>query len=176
MAEKQNNNDASRKKRPIKFTFNISWIYILLMFGIGWMFFNQGGANPQKEEWAEVKEQWLAGDIKEITFIRNEYEGHVTIKPDRLAKFEESFGGNLPKKSPHFIFLVSGSFNAEEMFSELNSELPEGEKVKVVIENHESFWGMLEWLVFAVLLVVVCALLLIRHVFVLNVFLHLWSC
>ena len=153
MAEKQNNNDASRKKRPIKFTFNISWIYILLMFGIGWMFFNQGGANPQKEEWAEVKEQWLAGDIKEITFIRNEYEGHVTIKPDRLAQYEESFGGTLPKKSPHFVFLVSGSFNAEEVFGELNAQLPEDDQVKVVIENHESYWSVLEWLIFPILLI-----------------------
>ena len=80
MAEKQNN-DASRKRRPVKFTFNISWIYLLLMFGIGWMFFNQGGANPQKEEWAQVQKQWLAGDIKEVVFIRNEFEGQVTIMP-----------------------------------------------------------------------------------------------
>ena len=123
------------------------------MFGIGWMFFNQGGANPQKEEWAEVKKQWLAGDIKEVVFVRNDFEGHVTIRPDRLAKFEENFGGNLPKKSPHFVFLVSGSFNAEEMFEELNAQLPESEQVKVVIENHESYWSILEWLIFPLLII-----------------------
>ena len=152
MTEKQNN-DAPRRRRPIKFTFNISWIYILLMFGIGWMFFNQGGANPQKEEWAEVKKQWLAGDIKEVVFVRNDFEGHVTIRPDRLAKFEDNFGGNLPKKSPHFVFLVSGSFNAEEMFEELNAQLPESEQVKVVIENHESYWSILEWLIFPLFII-----------------------
>ena len=152
MAENQNNG-APRGRRPVKFTFNISWIYILLMFGIGWMFFNQGGANPQKEEWAQVKKQWLAGDIKEVVFIRNEFEGRVTIKPDKLEKFSADFGGKLPKKSPHYIFLVSGSFNAEEMFEELNAQLPEDEQVKVVIENHESFWGVLEWLLFPLLLI-----------------------
>ena len=152
MAENQNNG-APRGRRPVKFTFNISWIYILLMFGIGWMFFNQGGANPQKEEWAQVKKQWLAGDIKEVVFIRNEFEGRVTIKPDKLEKFSADFGGKLPKKSPHYIFLVSGSFNAEEMFEELNAQLPENEQVKVVIENHESFWGVLEWLLFPLLLI-----------------------
>ena len=123
------------------------------MFGIGWMFFNQGGANPQKEEWAEVKKQWLAGDIKEVVFVRNDFEGHVTIRPDRLAKFEDNFGGNLPKKSPHFVFLVSGSFNAEEMFEELNAQLPESEQVKVVIENHESYWSILEWLIFPLFII-----------------------
>ena len=132
MAEK------NKEKKPIKFTFRISWIYILLMIGIGWMFFNQGGANPQKEEWAEVKQQWLDGDIKEVVFIRNEYEGRVTMKPDRVEKYADKFGGKIPKKSPHFIFLVSGSFNAEEMFGELNEQLPASNQVKVVIENHES--------------------------------------
>ena len=149
MADKKN----GTPKKEFKFTFNISWIYILLLIGIGWMFFNQGGANPQKEEWADVKAQWLDGDIKEVVFIRNEYEGRVTIKPDALAKYEDKFGGNVPNKSPHFIFLVSGSFNAEEMFGELNAQLPADEQVKVVIENHESWWSMLEWIIFPLLLI-----------------------
>ena len=147
----ENKNDSPKKE--IKFKFNISWIYILLFIGIGWMFFNQGGANPQKEEWAEVKSQWLAGDIKEIVFIRNEFEGRVTIKPDALSKYEDKFGGNVPSKSPHFIFLVSGSFNAEEMFEQLNEQLPADEQVKVVIENHESWWSMMEWLIFPILMI-----------------------
>lgn len=147
------NNRTPRGRKPIKFSFSISWIYILLFIGIAWMFFNQGGANPQKEEWDEVKRQWLDGDIKEVVFIRNEFEGHVTIKPDRLGKYEDKFGGVVPKKSPHFIFLVSGSFNAEEMFSELNDQLPEDERVKVIIETKENFWGVLEWLLFPMLLI-----------------------
>ena len=150
MAEK---NTEKQPKKTIKLRFNISWIYILLLFGIGWMFFNKEGANPQKEEWADVQKQWLAGDIKEVVFIRNEYEGRVTIKPDCLAKFEDKFGGKVPAKSPHFIFLVSGSFNAEEMFGELNAQMPEDEQVKVVIENHESWWSMIDWLIFPLLFI-----------------------
>ncbi|MBQ2112839.1 MAG: ATP-dependent zinc metalloprotease FtsH, partial [Bacteroidales bacterium] len=151
MAEKSN---TPRGKKPVRIKFNISWIYILLLFGIGYMFFNQeSAANPQKEEWADVRQQWLDGDIKEITYIRNEYEGRVTIKPDKLAKYADKFGGKVPNRSPHFIFLVSGSFNAEEMFGELNEQIPADEQVKVVIENHESFWGILEWLIFPLLLI-----------------------
>ena len=151
MAEKKNENNSPKK---IKIRFNISWIYILLLFGIGWMFFNQGGANPQKEEWADVKKQWLAGDIQEVTFIRNEYEGRVTMKPTSIGKYEDKFGGKVPDKSPHFVFLVSGSFNAEEMFGELNAQLPEDEQVKVVIENHESWWSMIDWLIFPLFLII----------------------
>ena len=148
------NNNAPHGKKPVRIRFNISWIYILLLFGIGYMFFNQGGAaNPQKEEWAEVRQQWLDGDIKEVVFIRNEYEGRVTMKADKVEKYADKFGGKVPNKSPHFIFLVSGSFNAEEMFGELNEQLPADQQVKVIIENHESIWGILEWLIFPVLLI-----------------------
>ena len=145
MAEKNN-------RKPIKFTFSISWIYILLLIGIGWMFFNQGGANPQKEEWAEVQKQWLEGDIKEVVFIRNEYEGRITMRPDSIAAYADRFGGKVPDKSPHFIFLVSGSFNAEEMFGQLNAKLPEDRQVKVIIENEESLWKSIEWLIFPMML------------------------
>ena len=148
-----NKDNAPRRKKPVRLTFNISWIYILLLVAIGWMFFNQNGANPQKEEWADVQKQWLAGDIKEVVFIRNEYEGRVTMRPDKLGDYADKFGGNVPAKSPHFIFLVSGSFNAEEMFGELNEQLPEDHQVKVIIENHESWWKMREWLVFPLLLI-----------------------
>ena len=148
MAEK------NKEKKPIKFTFRISWIYILLMIGIGWMFFNQGGANPQKEEWADVQKQWLDGDIQEVVFIRNEFEGRITMRPDSIATYADKFGGQVPGKSPHFIFLVSGSFNAEEMFGELNAQLPEDQQVKVIIENEESIWKTVEWLFFPLLLLV----------------------
>ena len=148
------NNKSPRGNKPVRIRFSISWLYIILLIGIGYMFFNQGGAaNPQKEEWADVQKQWLSGDIKEVVFIRNEYEGRVTMKPEKIEKFADKFGGIVPKKSPHFIFLVSGSFNAEEMFGELNAQLPEDEQVKVVIENHESLWAMLEWLIFPLLLI-----------------------
>jgi len=60
----------------------------------------------------------------------------------------------VPKKSPHFIFLVSSSFNPEETFEELNSTLPQSDKFKVVVENDSKFWStLLEWLLFPLLLI-----------------------
>ena len=141
-------------KKPIRIAFNMSWIYLLLVLGIVWMFFNQGGANPQKIEWDEVKAIAEAGDIKDIVFIRNDFEGRVTIRPDRLEKYADKFGGTVPAKSPHFIFLVSGSFNAEEMFGQLNDSLPSDERFKVIIENDSKVWkSLLDWLLFPVLLI-----------------------
>ena len=144
----------NKNKKPIKFTFRISWIYFLLLIGIGWMFFNQDGANPQKEEWADVQKQWIDGDIQEVVFIRNKFEGRITMRPDSIAAYASKFGGEVPKKSPHFTFLVSGSFNAEEMFGDLNAQLPEDSHVKVIIENEESFWSTIEWIFFPLMLLV----------------------
>ncbi|MGN0189457.1 MAG: ATP-dependent zinc metalloprotease FtsH [Candidatus Cryptobacteroides sp.] len=151
MAERKNGKNG---RKPVRIVFNMSWIYMLLVLGIIWMFFNQGGANPQKIEWDEFKAMASSGDVKEVVFVRNDFEGRVTMRPDRIEKYADKFGGTIPKKSPHFIFLVSGSFNAEEMFGELNAALPEDGKFKVVIENNSKVWGtVLEWLIFPVILV-----------------------
>ena len=152
MAE-DNKKNTPQGRKPVKFRFSFSSIYYIIILAIIYGIFTQYGTTPPKEEWDEVKQQWLAGDIKSVTFVRNEYEGMVTIKPDRLHKYEERYGERLPDKSPHFVFLVSGSFNAEEMFGELNAQMPSDEKVKVVIENKENWFGILEWLIFPLLLV-----------------------
>lgn len=141
-------------KKNIRIRFNFSWFYILLMFFIIWMLADRSSAKPQKVEWQEVKEMVLAGDVKDIVFVRNDYQGAVTIKPERLEKYKNDFGGEVPKSSPHFNFLVSASFNAEEMFEELNAQLPEQERVKIVIENKDRFWGeALQWLLFPIILI-----------------------
>ncbi len=158
MSNNNSNNNNNGKRNPGNGSapkrFGIGWLYLLLLIGVVWMFFNQGGSNPQKIEWEEVKEQIKAGDVKEITFIRNDYQGKVTIKPDRLEKYASKFGGNIPKKSPHFVFLVSTSFNPEAVFEELNESLPAESQFKVVMESNSRMWeSVLNWILFPLLLI-----------------------
>ncbi|MGN0191423.1 MAG: ATP-dependent zinc metalloprotease FtsH [Candidatus Cryptobacteroides sp.] len=151
MASKKKGN---KSKKII--TVNFSWIYFLLIPLVIWMLFRSSGgsANPQKIEWEEVQTMAEAGDIAEITFIRNDYEGRVTLRPDRGDKYASRFGGKFPEKSPHFIFLVSGSFNAEEMFGNLNSSLPEQQRFKVVIEkNDRTRMDILNWIIWPLMLI-----------------------
>ena len=139
-----------------RFTFRISWLYIILIGALIWMFFGDDEGQPQKIEWAQVKEIWQSGDVKEVTFIRNQYEGEMTIKPDMMEKYTHMFEDGMPKSSPHFTFMVSQSFNAEEEFQALNDSLavkmPE-EAVKVVVENRESWWSAIDWLIFPLLMI-----------------------
>ena len=149
-----NNNQNDPKRKVYRVKFNFSWLYLILVMGIGWLLLNNSGANPQKIEWAEVKEMFQAGDIKEITFVRNNFKGDITVRPDRLAKYADKFGGKVPSSSPHFIFLVSDKFDAEKEFGELNEALPAAEQVKVVVENDSRAWAdILEWLIFPILLI-----------------------
>ena len=152
MAPKKNNNN--RNPKIIK--INFSWLYLILTLGVVWLMFNPvSGGSPQKVEWDDVREMAGKGDIKEIVFVRNDYLGKVTLRPDRVGAYESKFEGGLPRKSPHFTFLVSASFNAEEMFGSLNASLPEDERFKVVIENDEKFWqNALEWLLFPIIIIV----------------------
>ena len=149
-------NGKGPQRKVIRVRFNFSWFYLILILGIGWLLLNNSGANPQKIEWAEVQEMFLDGDIKEIAFVRNDFKGSVTVRPDRLNKYADKFGGKVPSSSPHFIFLVSDKFDAEKEFGELNSKLPaEDQQVKIVMENDSRMWSnVLEWIIFPVLLIV----------------------
>ena len=146
MPQKPNNNSKDPRKPKI-IRINLSWLYILLLIAIGYMLFAQGGPSPQKIEWPQVRQMMLDGDVKEIHFIRNDFRGNVTVRPDRLGKFADMFpGGKLPTRSPHFNFLTSSKFDPEHEFAAVNAELPADAQVKVIMENDPQIWAnVLEW-------------------------------
>jgi len=137
------NNGKDPDKRRIKVSFGFSWLYLLLIIGIGYMLFNnQSTAAPEKIEWTEVQAMAEAGDIDEIAFIRNDFKGEVKVKSDRLAKYADKFaGGQPPRRAPHFYFLVSTRFDPEENFAALNEGLSAGDRFKVVVKNKDHIWG-----------------------------------
>ena len=150
---------AKKQNRKVVFRLNFSWIYFILILGIGYMLMNNSGPGPQKVEWSQVKQMILDGDVKDVHFVRNDYKGSVTIRPESLGKYSELFpGGQLPAKSPHFTFLVSDKFEAEAEFENLNSELaitvPDSTPVKLYMENDAKLWrNVLDWLIWPLLLI-----------------------
>lgn len=147
-------NNNRQPKKIIKINIGFSWFYILLVFGIFWMLSSQKSANPQKVEWPEIVTMIKDGDVKEIEFVRNDYKGKVSVRQDKLAKYADKFGGQVPTKTPHFIFLVSNKFNPEETFGALNESLPADKRVKVIMVSDQKVWSqVLEWLIFPVLLI-----------------------
>ena len=142
------------QKKIVTVNLGLSWLYILIISGIIWMLFSNSGPNPQKTEWADVKEMIEAGDVKEIVFVRNDYKGEITIRPDRLIKYSERFGGKVPSSSPHFWFYVSSKFDPENEFAALNAELPSDGHFKVIMDNDDNVWGhIMDWFLFPILLI-----------------------
>lgn len=148
------NNNKDPKNKIIRINIGLSWLYIPLLVGLLYLAFFSGGSNPQKAEWSDVKEMVASGDVKDILFIRNDFKGEVTIKPDKLAKYSERFGGKVPSASPHFWFYVSNKFDPEAEFDRLNSELPADSQVKIIMENDDNVWGhIMDWFLFPILLI-----------------------
>lgn len=142
------------QKKIVTVNLGLSWLYILIISGIIWMLFSNSGPNPQKTEWADVKEMIEAGDVKDIVFVRNDYKGEITIRPDRLSKYSERFGGKVPSSSPHFWFYVSSKFDPENEFAALNAELPSDGHFKVIMDNDDNVWGhIMGWFLFPILLI-----------------------
>ena len=148
------NNNKDPKNKIIRINIGLSWLYIPLLVGLLYLAFFSGGSNTQKAEWSDVKEMVASGDVKDILFIRNDFKGEVTIKPDKLAKYSERFGGKVPSASPHFWFYVSNKFDPEAEFDRLNSELPADSQVKIIMENDDNIWGhIMDWFLFPILLI-----------------------
>ena len=151
MSEKKKN---GKSGKTVRVGFGFSWFYIILIISIGFMLFRQPSANPQKIEWAEVEDMILEGDVKEIEFVRNDFKGEITVRPECLEKYADMFGGVVPARSPHFVFMVSNKFDPETRFGELNAQLPEDKQFKVILVNDDKIWGqVLEWLIFPILLI-----------------------
>ena len=148
MSQKQDNNKKNPKVKVVR--INLSWIlYALLIISIGWMLFSDRGAQAEKVEWAQVEEMIKSGDVREVTYIRNDYKGTVSLRPESVQKYASLYPGGIPpKSSPHFFFLTSTKFDPEESFSRLNEALPADSQAKLVIENNSKVWaGVLEWIV-----------------------------
>ena len=151
---KSKNGGKNPQKKIVTVNLGLSWLYILIISGIIWMLFSNSGPNPQKTEWADVKEMIEAGDVKDIVFVRNDYKGEITIRPDRLSNYSERFGGKVPSSSPHFWFYVSSKFDPENEFAALNAELPSDGHFKVIMDNDDNVWGhIMDWFLFPILLI-----------------------
>ena len=138
-----------------------SIIYLLLLIFIGWMLFKNSDVPAKKVEWSQVQQMVLDGDVKDIHYIRNEYKGEISVKPESLSKYSEFFPeGKFPKSSPQMYFLTSTKFDPETEFAALNTSLPEGSKVLVYMENRTNIWGgMLEWIIPILMLVMLYVLM-----------------
>ena len=128
----------------------LALVYIMFFYGDG----KSSNSRPVKVELDEIYALADSGDIKQIEFSRDKYEGTVTLKQECLTKHKDLFDGKVPNKSPHLTFIVSAAFNPEESFGALNERLPEDRRFKLVITKDDRAWGqVLEWILMPLMLI-----------------------
>ena len=147
-----------KKKQSGSFRPLLTITYIALLLALGYMFFSGDGkssnSRPVKVELDEIYALADSGDIKQIEFSRDKYEGTVTLKQECLTKHKDLFDGKVPNKSPHLTFIVSAAFNPEESFGSLNERLPEDRRFKLVMTKDDRAWGqVLEWILMPLMLI-----------------------
>ena len=152
MANKKKKQSGS--SRPL---LTITYIGLLLAL-FYFVFFSGDGkssnSRPVKVELDEIYALADSGDIKQIEFSRDKYEGTVTLKQECLTKHKDLFDGKVPNKSPHLTFIVSAAFNPEESFGALNERLPEDRRFKLVMTKDDRAWGqVLEWILMPLMLI-----------------------
>jgi len=148
-------NDNQRRFQQPRRGFNwFSLVYLILLLGFAYMWMNSGTSDPLKKEWLEVKETILtSGDVEKLVYVRNERKGEIYLKQSALEKYKNQFGGREPKGGPHFYFLVSDKFDAEDQFDAIVESLPAEARFRVVVEEHKNYWGaVIEWLLFPLML------------------------
>ena len=128
----------------------LALVYIMFFSGDG----KSSNSRPVKVELDEIYALADSGDIKQIEFSRDKYEGTVTLKQEYLTKHKDLFDGKVPNKSPHLTFIVSAAFNPEESFGALNERLPEDRRFKLVMTKDDRAWGqVLEWILMPLMLI-----------------------
>ena len=152
MANKKKKQSGS--SRPL---LTITYIALLLALSYFMFFYGDGkssNSRPVKVELDEIYALADSGDIKQIEFSRDKYEGTVTLKQECLTKHKDLFDGKVPNKSPHLTFIVSAAFNPEESFGALNERLPEDRRFKLVMTKDDRAWGqVLEWILMPLMLI-----------------------
>ena len=160
---KEDNKDPKGRK-IFSFSINFSWLYLIVLLGIGYLLFNNmQNTQPEKVEWMEVQEMIRKGDVAEISFVRNDFKGEVKMRPDRIAKYSDKFRGGIPpRRAPQFYFLVSTKFDPEVTFSSLNAELTPIEQFKVVIKNEDHVFMEILQMVLPLIILIVFWVLMFR--------------
>ncbi len=151
----------SINKNKVKKPFaNFSWFYFLLIMGIFYLLFSNRGFQMRRVEWPEVKQMLADGDVKQVNFVRNDFTGTVSLRPESVNKYLDKFGGVYPDRSPQFDFMVSSKFDPETVFEEINSTLEPSKQFKVVMENNNTNWGdIIQWVIFGVFFIAMWAMM-----------------
>jgi cell division protease FtsH len=130
-------------KTPDKPNFQL-WLIItavIVLVGVTW--FNQRNTviNITKSRFEDI---YLANDVAKVLIIRNQNRIDVTLKESALQneKYKSELEANSPffnPTGPHYAIEVASAEKFEKDFEELESKVPEAQRIGYNVKNEESW-------------------------------------
>ena len=130
-------------KTPDKPNFQL-WLIVtavIVLVGITW--FNQRNTviNITKSRFEDI---YLASDVAKVMIIRNQNRIDVTLKETALQneKYKSELEANSPffnPTGPHYSIEVASAEKFEKDFEELESKVPEAQRIGYSVKNEESW-------------------------------------
>ena len=115
-----------------------------------------GGGDPKEVQWSKVLSQMLPdGDIEKIDIITNQDRAEVYVKKERLPKYEKEINTRSDYGGPQFYFITPPLKDSgiEDKIAQAQTNLPDNEKTSINYVKRKSYWGILEFMLFPLILI-----------------------
>lgn len=155
---KGGNNKPDGGPNPKKPGINSYWIYaIIAVFLIALNVMSYGGSGNDPISMGRFESMVLKQDVDKLEVI-NEKTAHVYLKSSSLSKTEYSDANQASvfSERPHFNFNIGPSEAFATKLDELNSQLPEADRIDPVYVEKQNWLGpILSWVIpFAILIAI----------------------
>ena len=143
------------QKKPVgggKKPFNFYWIYVVIGVVIISINLFQWGSSSKSTDWKEFANEMLKpGDVERIILKTYDKEALIFIKDERLQQekykdVRKTKFGDAPNKGPHYAMDIITVDSFTERLSEIQKDVPDEEKVKVIPNHQEGWASQFSWL------------------------------
>lgn len=159
MDTNQNKNPNERrgplKKKP---QFKYYWIYIIIIaifLGLQLFSNDENTAEINYDDFA--KNMLIPGDVEKVVVINRE-KAEVYIKETKLGqgRYKKETSGWTGGQTPQFYFNIGSLEHFEQQFKEAQSNTPENDKVPLLFETRENYFGnILSYLLLPVIIIAI---------------------
>lgn len=155
------NQDRPRKNlipKPQRPNYQIWVILTLLAVVLGITYFNNSSSSVTISQ-KRFEQMMLSNDVKSVVLLRTQNMVEVTLKEEALknSKYKVELEQRNPfslSQGPHYKFKIISADNFDDKFREIESQLPENQRIEYRIEEGSDFtswllnWGFLFLILF----------------------------
>ncbi len=150
-----NNKNLSNNKLPQKTNYQFWLIATLVVLIVAVVYFSRGGVAVETTQ-RGFEKMLTDGDVEDVVVVNRE-DVEITLRPEAVAKYENQLGPQRSplsnEKGPHFRFRMISPENFALRFEEIQTKLPENQKIGYRSEKRQDFTSfILNWGIFILMI------------------------